>query len=134
MADVAAIRAGIAQVIGAQGLRVYPFYPDQPHPTCAYVHGPDITFDRAMARGVDGYTFRVVLLASRTVPEAGQSEIDGYLNTGTVGSMKHLLEADRTLDGTVDDSRLVAVENYGIVQWNPEVAYISAEFVVEVMA
>ena len=62
-ATVSGIRTGIASTIGTiKGLRTAATIPDDPKPPIAVVLAPTITYDTAFGRGMDTYSFPVMVI------------------------------------------------------------------------
>jgi hypothetical protein len=132
MASMLELRDAIAEAMGSiGGLRTSAFVPDAPRPPIAVVMPDRIEYDLNARRGADRFFFTVTVLASRADDRAAQQNLDKYL----VGesSVKDAIEKDRTLGGVADTCRVTAMQNYAAVPVG-EVTYLSAQFVVEVVA
>lgn len=134
MADIAAIRAGIATNLGTiSGLRTSSFVPDVLNPPVAVVRPDNIAFDAAFARGLDTLEFVVMTIVGRVDERTSQSRLDAYCNSTGASSVKRAIESDRTLGGAVSDLRVTEMRNYTSVSIG-DVIYLAAEFVVQVYA
>lgn len=134
MADIAAIRAGIATNLGTiSGLRTSSFVPDVLNPPVAVVRPDNISFDTAFARGLDTLEFVVMTIVGRVDERTSQSRLDAYCNSTGASSVKRAIESDRTLGGAVSDLRVTEMRNYTSVSIG-DVIYLAAEFVVQVYA
>jgi len=132
MASVTELREGLAQAMSAiSGLRTSATVPDAPRPPIAVVIPDRIEYDLNANRGADRFFFTVTLLASRADERTAQINLDKYL----VGpqSIKTAIETDRTLGGRADTCRVTSMQNYAAVPVG-EVTYLSAQFIVEVVA
>ena len=134
MADIAAIRAGIATNLGTiTGLRTSSFVPDVLNPPVAVVRPDNIAFDTAFARGLDTLEFVVMTIVGRVDERTSQARLDAYCNSTGASSVKRAIESDRTLGGAVSDLRVTEMRNYTSVSIG-DVIYLAAEFVVQVYA
>jgi hypothetical protein len=132
MASVSEIRTAIAQAMGSiNGLRTSAFVPDAPRPPIAVVMPDRIEYDLNARRGADRFLFTITVLASRADDRAAQQNLDQYL----VGSksIKDAIESDRTLGGKANTCRVTQMQNYAAIPVG-ETTYLSAQFVVEVIA
>ena len=132
MASVSEIRAALATAMSSvEGLRTSAFVPDAPRPPIAVVMPDRIEYDVNARRGADRYFFTVTVLAARADDRSAQQNLDQFL----VGpkSIKGAIEADRTLGGKADTCRVTAMQSYASVPVG-EVLYLSAQFIVEVIA
>ena len=93
-----------------------------------------ITFDETHGRGVDLYTFAVVVFVARADSETAQGTLDGYLNASGSTSIKAALEGGtpaRTLGGSVATCHVTHVSEIGVVEV-ADVPYLFAEFTLQV--
>jgi hypothetical protein len=131
MATVSGIRAGIAKNLEAiSGLRISPTLLDAPRPPVAMIYPDVIEYDLNANRGADTFTFVVLVLVGRADDRTAQNRLDGYV-TGS-SSIKAAIEADRTLNGNADTSRVTSMRNYQQVAVG-ETTYLGVEFEVEVV-
>jgi hypothetical protein len=132
MASMQEIREALAEAMAdIEGLRTSAFVPDAPRPPIAVVMPDRIEYDLNARRGADTFFFTVTLLASRADERAAQQNLDQYLVGAN--SVKKAIEADRTLGGKVNTCRVTQMQNYASVPVG-EVQYLSAQFIVEVVA
>jgi len=132
MASVSELRTALATAMSAiPGLRTSAFVPDAPRPPIAVVMPDRIEYDINAHRGADRFYFTVTVLASRADDRAAQQNLDAFL----VGenSIKTAIEKDRTLGGKANTCRVTAMQSYASVPVG-EVLYLSAQFIVEVVA
>ena len=128
--SIQAIREGIAANLATiSGLRTSAFVPDNPTPPIAVVIPNRVEFDSSYQRGMDQFTFDVIVIAARASERNAQRTLDGYCNSTGSTSIKAAIETDKTLGGTVMDCRVTEMTGYGPVAIG-EVQYLSATFTV----
>ena len=126
------IRQGIATNLATiSGLRTSAFVPDNPTPPIAIVVPDRVAFDAANRRGLDNYTFRVLVLAQRASERGAQATLDAFCNPTGATSVKAAIESDRTLGGNANDCRVTDLTEYGEVSIG-ETQYLGATFSVTV--
>ena len=131
--SVSELRTGIATNLGTiSGLRTSAFVPDNPTPPIAVVIPQRIEFDAAMNRGMDTYTFDVLVIAQRMSERNAQSLLDGYCNPTGSSSVKTAIESDTTLGGKAFDLRVTEMSNYQALTIG-ETQYLAATFSVTVI-
>jgi hypothetical protein len=127
------IRQGIANNLASiAGLRSSWFVPDNPTPPIAIVVPERVDFDTAMRRGLDTYTFRVLVIAQRASERNAQSTLDTFCDPTGATSVKAAIESDRTLGGTANDCRVTDLTDYGPLTVG-ETQYLAATFSVTVI-
>jgi hypothetical protein len=132
MASVSELRTAIATAMSSiPGLRTSAFVPDAPRPPIAVVMPDRIEYDINANRGADRFFFTVTVLASRADDRAAQQNLDVFLVGSS--SIKTAIEKDRTLGGKANTCRVTAMQSYASVPVG-EVLYLSAQFIVEVVA
>ena len=130
---VGALRTGLTTNLAAiSGLRTSSFIPDNPTPPIAVVIPQRIEFDAAMSRGMDTYTFEVIVIAQRASERGAQDALDGYCNPTGSTSIKAALQSDRTLGGAAFDLRVTEMSSYSPLSVGDTV-YLSATFSVTVI-
>jgi hypothetical protein len=131
--SVSELRAGIATNLAAiSGLRTSAFVPDNPTPPIAVVVPQRIEYDAAMGRGMDTYTFDVLVIAQRMSERTAQSLLDGYCNPTGPSSVKTAIQSDPTLGGKCFDLRVTEMSAYQALSIG-ETQYLSATFSVTVI-
>lgn len=131
--SVSDLRSGIATNLATiTGLRTSAFVPDNPTPPIAVVVPQRIEYDAAMNRGMDTYTFDVLVIAQRMSERNAQSLLDGYCNPTGSSSVKTALEADTTLGGKAFDLRVTEMSNYQALTIG-DTQYLAATFSVTVI-
>lgn len=131
--SVSELRTGIATNLATiSGLRTSAFVPDNPTPPIAVVVPQRIEYDAAMNRGMDTYTFDVLVIAQRMSERNAQSLLDGYCNPTGSSSVKTALESDTTLGGKAFDLRVTEMSNYQALTIG-DTQYLAATFSVNVI-
>lgn len=130
---VGALRTGLATNLATiSGLRTSSFVPDNPTPPIAIVVPSRIEYDAAMSRGMDTYTFEVLVIAQRASERGAQDALDGYCNPTGATSIKTALQSDRTLGGAAFDLRVTDMSSYAPLTVG-ETLYLAATFSVTVI-
>jgi hypothetical protein len=131
---IADLRNGLAANLQTiPGLRVTSTVPDQVNPPIAIISLDKINYQRAFARGLTEYLFKITVIVSRQSERNAQQKLDQYVASDGTYSVLDALETDRSLGGKAADSTLVALDAYGSVVIG-ETTYLSAEFSVQVFA
>jgi hypothetical protein len=135
MTTISELRAGIATNLATvSGLRAYAYVPDDPKPPIAYVIPSGISFDTAMGRGADTYSFTVKVIVGRWNERTAQTILDGYCDPSSSTSLKRAIQVDRQLGGKAFDLRVQSMSGYGPIILEDGITYLSADFAVEVIA
>jgi hypothetical protein len=130
MALVSELREGLAKNLRTiSGLRAVATVPDNPTPPIAIIYPQNIEFDDTFQRGLQTYSFRVVVIVGRADERSAQNRLDSFVASTGQTSVKLAVESDKTLSGKAFDTRVVAMTNYGSLDIS-EVTYLSAEFTV----
>jgi hypothetical protein len=130
MALVSELRDGLkANLATIPGLRTSDIVPDNPNPPIAIVLPQSVKYDDSFNRGMNTYTFSVVVVVNRVSERTGQNSLDAYVSGTGASSVKRAIEIDKTLNGKAFDVRVSDVRNYGDITIG-EINYFSAEFVV----
>lgn len=133
-ATISGIRTGLASTIGTiKGLRTAAVIPDDPKPPIAVVLAPTISYDTAFGRGMDTYTFPVMLIVGRVSERTAQNQLDSFCSPTGAFSVKAAIHSNPTLGGACQSARVTEMTNYGSVTIG-DVEYLSAEFTVQVYA
>jgi hypothetical protein len=129
------IRAGIAATIKAA-------FPDVQctgyNITSAYAPAIEVELDRivydsANARGLDEWFFTIRGFAASGTDKAAQMRLDPWLDSTGAQSVKAVFEADRTLGGTVGDSRIVTMAKIAVFTVDTT-SFFGAEWTLRVLA
>jgi len=130
MALVSELRDGLkANLATIPGLRTTDTVPDNPSPPIAIVLPQSVDFDNAFQRGMNTYTFVVMLIVNRVSERSAQNSLDAYISGTGTASVKRAVESDKSLGGKAFDVRVSDMRSYGSVTIG-EIEYLSAEFVV----
>ena len=134
MTTISTIRTGLATNLATiTGLRTSATMPDAINPPIAIVVPEGITFDSAMARGMDEYLFTIMVIVGRADARTSQSKVDDFCNPTGAGSVKTAIESDRTLGGAAQTLRVTEMRSYTSITAG-DVVYLAAEFAVTVYA
>lgn len=132
--SIADLRNGLATNLQTiTGLRVASTVPDQVNPPIAIISLDKINYQRAFARGLTEYLFKITVIVSRQSERNAQQKLDQYVASDGTYSVLEALETDRSLGGKAADSTMVSLDAYGSVVIG-ETTYLSAEFSVQVFA
>lgn len=130
MALVSELRDGLkANLATISGLRTTDTVPDNPNPPIAIVLPQSIQYDNAFQRGMNTYTFSVLVIVNRSSERTAQNALDAYVSGTGTRSIKLAIESDKTLGGKAFDVRVSDLRNYGDITIG-EINYFSAEFIV----
>lgn len=130
--DVTRVKVGLRDAAAAiASLTAFEYMPDAVEPPAFGVGDVVIDFDETMGRGLDSMLVTCPLVVPRATDQAGQAELDGYLQTSGPTSVKAALEVDRTLGGACQSLRVEQASGYGQYEV-AGVAYYGALFSVRV--
>jgi hypothetical protein len=128
MALISDIRTGLANNLATvTGLRTTATIPDNPNPPIALISPNSVQFDDVFRRGMQTYSFNVLVIVGRVDERSAQNSLDAYCASTGSSSIKLAIESDKTLGGKVFDTRVTEMRNYGQLSIG-EVIYLSAEF------
>jgi hypothetical protein len=128
MALISDIRTGLANNLATvTGLRTTATIPDNPNPPIALISPNTVQFDDVFKRGMQTYSFNVLLIVGRADERSAQNSLDAYCASTGSSSIKLAIESDKSLGGKVFDTRVTEMRNYGQLSIG-EVIYLSAEF------
>jgi hypothetical protein len=134
MPTISQLRTGLATRLATiSGLRTTATIPDQINPPVAIVALDSIAYDTAFARGLDQYTFRIMLITGRVAERQSQTNLDLYLAPTGSGSVKTAIEGDRSLGGSAQTLRVTDMSDITPVMVG-DANYLSATFMVTVYA
>lgn len=135
MADIAAIRAGIARNLAdVAGFQVSPYMLSSPTPPAAHVIPGEIEFDKAMARGSDRLVMLVQAFVALGTDIGAQKRLDAFLAGAGTSSFKEAIESDTTLAGAAHDLRVTGIQGYRVFTFEGKGQMLGAELRVEVWA
>jgi hypothetical protein len=114
------------------------YTPDSVVTPCFFVGEVEITYDRAMGRGLDELQFTCRVLAGRADDRSTQRVLDAMLSGSGQASLKAAIEAARgapgemALGGLADDLHLERVQGY---RWyeHAGATYLGAELAIKVI-
>ena len=128
------LRTGLATRLATiSGLRTSATLPDQPQPPQAVVYPDRVTYDTALGRGSDEYTFVVLVIVGRIAERSAQTSLDAYCNPSGGTSIKAAIEGDPTLGGNALDCRVTEMRGQSSLTLG-DTTYLTAEFSVSVIA
>lgn len=132
MTTISSLRSGIATNLATiSGLRTSATVPDQPNPPIAIVMPPTITYDTSFSRGLDEYSFPVLVIVGRVSERTAQNNLDAYCNPSGTSSVKAAIESDKTLSGTASTCRVTDVKSAQQLVIG-DITYLAVEFTVQV--
>jgi len=130
MASISSLRSGLATRLATiSGLRTSATLPDNPNPPVALISPTSIQFDQAFRKGMQTYSFTVMVIVGRVDERTAQNNLDAYCSSTGTSSIKLAIEGDKTLNGVAFDTRVTEMRNYGQVSIG-EIIYLTAEFTV----
>lgn len=130
MASLTDLRVGIAARLATiSGLRTAATVPDNPNPPIAVVIPNSVTYDETFNRGMQTYSFTVVLIVGRVDERTAQNKLDAFVSSTGASSVKLAIESDKTLGGKAFDTIVTEMRSYGQLPIG-EVIYLSTEFTV----
>lgn len=133
--SITAIRQALATNLETiSGLRTSYYITDNPNPPVAVVAPPTIKYDQTFGRGLDEYSFQVIVLVTRADERIGQELIDAYCAPAGAGSVKAAIESDRTLGGLVADLRVTDMTGVSPTTLADGQVYLAANWAVQVFA
>jgi hypothetical protein len=139
MASMTDLREGIAANLASiANVQVSAVAPANPTPPSIWVE-PDpvegVVYDRAMARGLDLWTFLVWAVVPAASVQGGQAKLDGYIASSGSSSVKAAVEADKTLGGAAMDARVTRCAGYQpYVREGLNGVFLACQWTVEVHA
>lgn len=115
------------------GLRIYDFPPDSLAVPAAIVSFPDsIDYDSTFGRGSDECTIPVHVVIGKVSDRNARDQLVLYLNGTGTKSIKAVIEADVTLNGSAQTSRVTIATIQTVSMSGAE--YLSARFMVHVIS
>lgn len=104
-----------------------------PTPPAIQILPPSVEYDFSFHRGYDTWTFIVQAMVAYTADYSSQRLLDDMMSTGPM-SIKTLLEADQTLNGTTASVLCTRHDFRGKVETAGGSPMLLVEFTVEVIA
>lgn len=94
------------QLSSISGLRIYDIVPDSVNVPAAVVGLMDMEFDASFNRGFDRASLDLILITGRMSERSAQNSLDGFLAGSGSGSIKAVLENNKTLSGACQTLRV----------------------------
>lgn len=133
---IADIRSAIAAVLtghySSLGWTVNKYLSSTINPPCMDLEIGPIDYDQAMARGDDAIHVTVRAYVQWGDSDVGQAALDPVIDLISTDSLKTVLEADKTLGGTVDAVHVLSVSNPQVIAVQGGSDLPAVEFAVEV--
>lgn len=105
------IRKGLAgQLSLVRNLRVSEQVPEQINPPAAVITRASVDYTQNMSGGLTEWSMQVQLVAGRMADQQSQRQIDAWLSWDGDQSVRQALEADRTLGGNCQTSRVTGAD------------------------
>lgn len=134
MASMSGLRDGIAARLATiSGLRVHDTVPGRMTGHNAIVIPDSVSFDAAMGRGVDDFTFVVTVLVPFSDLRSAQDALDDYLDGDGSKSVKAAIEGDCTLGGAAHTSRVTDARDYGQRDYGGS-QFLAVDFAIDAVA
>ena len=111
------IRKGLlGQLALVRGLRVSEHVPEQVNPPAAIITRAEVDYTQNRSGGLTEWSMQVQLIAGRMADQQSQRQIDAWLSWDGDQSVRQALEADRTLGGNCQTSRVTSADALSSVQ------------------
>jgi hypothetical protein len=105
------IRAGLAgQLRQIRGLRVLEHIPEQINPPAAVISRAEVDYSLNAKGGLTEWSMQIQMVAGRMADQHSQRTIDAWLSWDGAQSVRAALEADRTLGGNCQTSRVTTAD------------------------
>jgi len=115
--NLADIRKGLAGQLGkVRGLRVSEQVPEQINPPAAVITRATVDYSVNANGGLTEWSMQVQLVAGRMADQQSQRQIDAWLSWDGPQSVRAALEADRTLGGGCQTSRVTSADALSTIQ------------------
>lgn len=107
--SIATVRAGLAANLSRiADVQVSAYVLSEPTPPTLQIRSGEITYDRAMGRGLDEATMIVQALVAFSSDGGSQAQLDGLMAPNGATSVKAAVESDLTLGGACDQVHVVS--------------------------
>lgn len=111
------IRRGlVGQLALVRGLRVSEHVPEQVNPPAAIITRAEVDYTQNMSGGLTQWSMQIQLIAGRMADQQSQRQIDAWLSWDGDQSVRQAIEADRTLGGNCQTSRVTSADALSSVQ------------------
>lgn len=114
------------------GLRVHTYTADRVSPPAAMLSLPDVTYDSTFGRGSDDATVELIVLVGKVSDRTSRTALGEYMNGTGTKSIKAAIEADDTLNGAAQTSRVASATAEIWTVGGDE--YLAAVFTINVVA
>jgi len=114
MATFAEIRFGLVENLAPLGIQSKGYMLTSPSASSIEIFPGESTYDKAFARGLDEINFVVRIVVAISLDVAAQQKLDGYLDPSGSGSVKTLIESDKTLGGKIDNLRVTEATGFQV--------------------
>ena len=114
MATFAEIRSGLVTNLAPLGIQSKGYMLTSPSPVSIEIFPGETTYDKSFARGLDEINFVVRITVAISLDVAAQQKLDGYLDPSGSGSVKTLIESDKTLGGKIDNLRVTEATGFQV--------------------
>lgn len=116
-ATMAELRQALAATLaGLDGIQESPYLLSNPTPPAAEVEPAPIDYDLAMQRGLDKWQFILRVFVGFSADRGAQMKLDSYIDPTGPGSIKSLVEVDRTLGGLCDHVQVTRCSGYRVYE------------------
>lgn len=134
MSSLAEIRTALASTIKAavSDLHDYEVVPESVNVPAFIVVPRSTDFERAFGRGLDVYTFDVIVVVSRADDRLAQSKVDPYITGAGSSSIRQAIWNTRAL-GIGVEARVTGMTGYGDTLTFGTTDYFGARLTVEVL-
>lgn len=134
MANDAAIRAGlVTRLETIAGLTATPFLPKRINAPAAAVQRRQTRYDATMADGSDDWEYVITVFVAWNESEIAQTAMSNYLARTGATSIKAAIEAEDTLGGVVDFTR-VREAGEEQIRTAGEIEYLAVDFILDITA
>ena len=111
------IRRGlVGQLALVRGLRVSEHVPEQVNPPAAIITRAEVDYTQNMSGGLTEWSMQIQLIAGRMSDQQSQRQIDAWLSWDGDQSVRQALEADGTVGGNCQTSRVASADALSSVQ------------------
>jgi hypothetical protein len=133
-ATLAEIRAGLeVRLATIAGVQTSAYMLDSPMPPTLQVMGPDeVSYDLAMARGLDLWRLIVQGFVGSPMDQGAQVNLDEWLAPAGAKSVKAAIEADGTLGGKIQGLHVEKASGYRLYQLENRGSVLGAEWTIQI--
>jgi hypothetical protein len=128
------IRAGLVANLSSLGIQSTGYMLNAPTAPSIEVFPGEVQYDQMMGRGLDEVIVTVRVTVTVSLDMAAQIKLDEYLAPSGAGSVKTLIETDRTLGGTVKTLQVTQASGYQVSVTKDGGQALSCDWSVRVLA